>query len=48
MPIKAAQANVTVVSDKTIVIPGQNMPDHASQTELTSFFAGSPMNDRVG
>jgi glyoxylase-like metal-dependent hydrolase (beta-lactamase superfamily II) len=39
--IKAAEANVAAVSDKTIVIPGHNMPGHASpvsnKTELTSF-----------
>ena len=26
----AAEANIAAVSDKTIVIPGHNMPDHAS------------------
>jgi glyoxylase-like metal-dependent hydrolase (beta-lactamase superfamily II) len=39
--IKAAEANVAAVSDKTIVIPGHNMPGHASpvsnKTELASF-----------
>jgi hypothetical protein len=39
--IKAAEANVATVSDKTIVIPGHNMPGHASpvsnKTELASF-----------
>ncbi len=39
--IKAAEANVATVSDKTIVIPGHNMPGHASpvsnKAELASF-----------
>jgi len=39
--ISAAEANVAAVSDKTIVIPGHNMPGHASpvsnKTELASF-----------
>jgi glyoxylase-like metal-dependent hydrolase (beta-lactamase superfamily II) len=39
--INAAQASVAVVSDKTIVIPGHNMPGHASpasnKSELASF-----------
>jgi hypothetical protein len=39
--IKAAEANVSTVSDKTIVIPGHNMPGHASpvsnKAELASF-----------
>ena len=39
--INAAKANVAAVSDKTIVIPGHNMPGHASATsnkaELKSF-----------
>jgi hypothetical protein len=39
--IKAAEANVAAVSRKTIVIPGHNMPGHASpvsnKTELVAF-----------
>jgi hypothetical protein len=39
--IKAAEANVVAVSDKTIVIPSHNMPGHASpvsnKAELASF-----------
>jgi glyoxylase-like metal-dependent hydrolase (beta-lactamase superfamily II) len=39
--IKAAEANVAVVTDKTIVIPGHNLPDKASpvsnRAELSAF-----------
>ncbi|MEI9983782.1 MAG: MBL fold metallo-hydrolase [Aliidongia sp.] len=39
--IKAAQANVAAVDDKTIVIPGHNLPGHASpvsnKAELITF-----------